>query len=212
MLFERDIPFRHDWEAVLTPVVDVLVERDDVDAGALLAYAISQGGYWFPRALAFEHRFVAAVADGGVVDVARAWNVNLPAPLLAMLQAGDRAGFNAAIGAGPSDPALEREFAFRARPYGGATPYDTFAAAQLFTLHGVTDSITTPLLICDPEDEQFFPGQSQELYDLLPVEKEIVRFTREQGANFHCQPLARGLTGHVMCDFLAEHLERRAAG
>jgi hypothetical protein len=212
MLFERDIPFRHDWEAVLTPVVDVLVERNDVDAAALLAYAISQGGYWLPRALAFEHRFVAAVADGGVVDVARAWNVNLPPELLALLRAGDRDRFNAAIGSGPTDPAREREFAFRARPYGGATPYDTFAAAQLFTLHGVTDSITTPLLICDPEDEQFFPGQPQELYDLLPGEKEIVRFTREQGANFHCQPLARGLTGHVMCDFLAGHLEGRAAG
>jgi hypothetical protein len=210
MLFERDIPFRHDWEAVLTPVVDVLVERDDVDADALLAYAISQGGYWLPRALAFEHRFVAAVADGGVVDVARAWNANLPPELLALLKAGDRDTFNAAIGSGPSDPARAREFAFRAKPYGGATPYDTFAAAQLFTLHGVTDSITTPLLICDPEDEQFFPGQPQELYHLLPAGKEIVRFTREQGANFHCQPLARGLTGHVMCDFLAEHLERRA--
>ena len=90
MLFERDIPFRHDWEAVLTPVVDVLVDRADVDASALLAYAISQGGYWLPRALAFEHRFVAAVADGGVVDVARAWNVNLPPALLALLRAGDR--------------------------------------------------------------------------------------------------------------------------
>ena len=208
MLFERDIPFRHDWEAVLTPVVDVLVDRADVDAGALLAYAISQGGYWLPRALAFEHRFVAAVADGGVVDVARAWNVNLPPALLALLRVGRPGPFNAAIGAGPSDPAREREFAFRAKPYGGATPFDTFAAAQRFTLHGVTDSITTPLLILDPEDEQFFPGQPQELYDLLPGEKEIVRFTREQGANFHCQPLARGLTGHVMCDFLADHLER----
>ena len=161
MLFERDIPFRHDWEAVLTPVVDVLVDRADVDASALLAYAISQGGYWLPRALAFEHRFVAAVADGGVVDVARAWNVNLPPALLALLRAGDRDRFNAAIGAGPSDPAREREFAFRAKPYGGATPFDTFAAAQRFTLHGVTDSITTPLLILDPEDEQFFPGQPQ---------------------------------------------------
>ena len=61
MLFERDVPFRHDWEAVLSPVVDHLIDRSDVDADALLAYAISQGGYWLPRALAFEHRFVAAV-------------------------------------------------------------------------------------------------------------------------------------------------------
>lgn len=136
MLFERGIPFRHDWEAVLTRVVDVLFTRDDVDATSLLAYAISQGGYWLPHALAYEHRFVAAVADGGVVDVARAWNTNLPPELLALLRAGDRDRFNAEIGSGPADPAREREFAFRAKPYGGATPYVTFAAAYRFTLDG----------------------------------------------------------------------------
>ncbi|HEV7653501.1 MAG TPA: dipeptidyl aminopeptidase, partial [Mycobacteriales bacterium] len=51
MLFERDVPFRPDWEAALTPVVDTLVERSDVDAAGLLAYGVSQGGYWLPRAL-----------------------------------------------------------------------------------------------------------------------------------------------------------------
>ena len=55
--------------------------------------------------------------------------------------------------------------------------------------------------------EQFFAGQPQELYDRLPGEKQIVRFTREQGAEFHCQPLARALTGMVMTDFLADHLK-----
>jgi hypothetical protein len=98
-------------------------------------------------------------------------------------------------GAGSSDPVREREFAFRARPYRGATPYDVFAGAQRFTLHGVIEGITTPLLITDPEDERSFPGQSQELHDLLPGEKEIVRFTREQGANFHCEPMARASPG-----------------
>ena len=132
MLFERDIPFRHDWEAVLTPVVDVLVDRADVDASALLAYAISQGGYWLPRALAFEHRFVAAVADGGVVDVARAWNVNLPPALLALLRRGTGTGSTPRSARVRRDPAREREFAFRAKPYGGATPFDTFAAAQRY--------------------------------------------------------------------------------
>jgi hypothetical protein len=208
LLFERGVPFRPDWEAVLTPVVDVLVDRPDVDAAALLAYAISQGGYWLPRALAFEHRFVAGVVDGGVVDVARAWNVNLPPEMLALLRAGDRDRFDGFMAEAPTDPAQERVFAFRARPYGGATPYDVFAAVQRYTLQGITDAITTPLLITDPEDEAFFPGQSQELHDLLPGEKQIVRFTRAQGANFHCEPLARGLTGHVMTDFLADHLAR----
>ena len=45
------------------------------------------------------------------------------------------------------------------------------------------------------------------LYDRRPGETQIVRFTREQGADFHCQPMARALTGMVMTDFRAAHLE-----
>jgi len=63
MLFERDIPFRQDWEKVLTPVVDFLLARDDVDADKLTLYGVSQAGYWVPRALAFEHRFAAALGS-----------------------------------------------------------------------------------------------------------------------------------------------------
>ena len=66
--------------------------------------------------------------------------------------------------------------------------------------------ISTPLLILDPDDEQFFPGQSRELYELLPGEKEIIGFTQAQGANFHCQPTARQLTHTQMLDWLADRL------
>ena len=81
MLFERGVPFRHDWEAVLTPVIDALVERPDVDPSALTGYGVSQGGYWITRAVAFEHRLVAAVADPGVVDISAGWTQHLPHPL-----------------------------------------------------------------------------------------------------------------------------------
>jgi len=50
MLFERDIPFRYDWEKVLTPVIDFLIKRDDVDAARLALYGVSQAGYWVARA------------------------------------------------------------------------------------------------------------------------------------------------------------------
>src|SRR6185437_69804 len=54
MLFERETYFRPDWEAVLTPVIDLLAARADVDAARMTGYGISQGGYRLPRALAFE--------------------------------------------------------------------------------------------------------------------------------------------------------------
>src|SRR3712207_8977591 len=87
MLFERGTTFRPDWEAVLTPVVDALVGRPDVDATALTAYGISQAGYWVPRALAFEHRFVAAGADPGGVDVSSSSPGDLPTQLVPPLPA-----------------------------------------------------------------------------------------------------------------------------
>jgi hypothetical protein len=70
----------------------------------------------------------------------------------------------------------------------------------------VADRITTPLLITDPDNEQFFPGQPRQLYDLLPGQKEILQFTQQQGANYHCQPTGRQLTHTQMLDFLADHL------
>jgi len=213
MLFERDVPFRHDWEAVLTPVVDLLVVRDDVDAEALLAYGISQGGYWLPRALAFEHRFVAAVADGGVVDVARTWNANLPPQLLALLRAGDKSTFNQVMAAATTtaDPEMQRTIAFRAKPYGLSDPYELFSEVNRYTLAGVIDKITTPMLITDPDDEQFFAGQPQELYDALNCPKILVRFTADEGANAHCEPMARPLVDLRMGDFFADQLAKSRA-
>jgi len=67
MLFERGVPFRHDWEHVITPVVDFLLARSDVDPSQIVLYGISQAGYWVPRAVAFEHRIAAAIADPGAM-------------------------------------------------------------------------------------------------------------------------------------------------
>jgi len=77
MAIHRDgIPFRHDWEAVITPVIDFLVARDDVDPQRVALHSISQAGYWVPRAAAFEHRLAAVVADPGVVNVAASWGAD----------------------------------------------------------------------------------------------------------------------------------------
>jgi poly(3-hydroxybutyrate) depolymerase len=85
-LFLQGIPFRHDWEAVLTPVLDAMVARPDVDPDRVALIGISQAGYWVPRALAFEHRFVAAVADPGVVDVSTSWIEPLPGFMRSQLE------------------------------------------------------------------------------------------------------------------------------
>jgi hypothetical protein len=208
MLFERGVPFRYDWEAVLTPVIDFLVARPDVDASALTGYGISQGGYWITRAVAFERRMVAAVADPGVVDVSAGWTAHLPHALLEMLDTGQKDAFNAAMAKAQASagPAATRTMAFRGKPYGMTDPFGLFTEVRKYQVRDVAGQITTPMLILDPADEQFFPGQPQQVYDLLPGQREIIGFTQAQGANFHCQPTGRQLTHTQMLDWLAGYL------
>jgi hypothetical protein len=210
MLFHHNVPFRPDWEAVITPVVDSLIGRPDVDASALLAYGCSQAGYWVPRALAFEHRFVAAAVDPGVMDVSTKWLTYIPAELIAMLQAGSKDAFNAAIAeAAAKDPMLAQAMAARGRPFAQPTAYDTFRAAMGYNLREVVTEIHTPVLITNPDDETFWPGQSQSLYDNLTGEREITHFLREDGANFHCEPMGRAETECRIFDFLQDHLDQK---
>jgi hypothetical protein len=67
-------------------------------------------------------------------------------------------------------------------------------------------AITTPLLIIEPEDEQFWPGQSQALHDRLPGPRELVRFTAAEGANRHCEPMAPVTRDTRILDWLDRYL------
>jgi hypothetical protein len=67
------------------------------------------------------------------------------------------------------------------------------------------------MLIADPEGEQFWPGQSQELYDLLPGPKTLVRFTAAEGADLHCEPKALGLRAERFFNWLDDQLRTGGA-
>ncbi|GAB3395931.1 alpha/beta hydrolase [Humibacter soli] len=205
MLFEQKTTFRPDWEAVLTPVLDFALGLDGVDAKRAAVYGISQAGYWVPRALAFEHRFAAAIADPGVVDVSTSWTSHLPKSLLNLLDKGENEKFDKEMALGLKfQPGNAATWAFRARPYGDLGYAETLNEVRKYDVTSVASQITTPLLITAPEGEQFWPGQSERLAGLTPEVSTLVPFTAEEGADLHCQPLARTLTDDRMFDWLDE--------
>lgn len=208
-LFEQGLHFRHDWEAVLTPVVDTMVARPDVDAAKLAVIGISQAGYWVPRALAFEHRFAAAVVDPGVTDVSASWRHDLPSRMEKMLQTGEREKFDKQMGYGVKfSHDLAGTLRFRAEPYGidPANAFDLYTEVAKYRLGDEVAQIDTPLLITDPEHEQFWPGQPQQLYDRLTGERELLSFTAREGADRHCEPLAPALRETRIFDWLEDQL------
>ncbi len=207
--FEQHIPFRADWEAVLTPVLDSMLGRPDVDSSRVAVIGVSQAGYWVPRALAFEHRLAAAVVDPGVTDVSASWTRPLPQLMRNQLAEGNRTAFDREMHlAELMSPGTAATLAFRGRPFGieGTSRFDLYQAVAAYRLGEEVRQITTPLLITDPEDEQFWPGQSRELYDRLPGAKELVPFTADEGAARHCEPLARSLRETRIFDWLEGYL------
>jgi hypothetical protein len=207
-LVRQGLPFRPDWENVLTPVIDSLTKRPDVDPGRIAVMGISQGGYWVPRAAAFEHRIAAAVADPGVVDVSTTMLQQLPHFLVKLLDAGDRKKFDSNMAwALKVSPATRTMLKWRMRPYGVTSPYDFFTAAREYALTDeVLAAIACPVLVTDPEDEQFWPGQSAGMAAALTCPVTLLPFTAAEGAGSHCEPAAAGLRGERIFDWLDEHV------
>jgi hypothetical protein len=142
-------------------------------------------------------------------DVATSWNSGLNTKMRTMLDTGDRATFNRNMRYATMVPGLRRTLTLRGRPYPHTDWFDLFTAVRQYRLEPeIAVRITTPLLITSPEGEQFWPGQSQQLADLLPGRADLVAFTAAEGANFHCQPQARLLTDQRMFDWLADQLAR----
>ncbi len=204
MLWLHGVPFRHDWEKVITPVVDFLAARPDVDPARIALSGISQGGYWVLRALAFEPRIAAGIADPGVMDVSAAVTAKYPPEMLQLVDDGKKEDFDAMMTEGLNymEPAVRQMVQWRMKPYGTESFYEWITRSRQFQARDVIGQIQCPMFIADPEDERFWPGQPQEVYDALTCPKTIVRFTREEGANWHCEPKARSLYDQRMFDWL----------
>ncbi|MGH7133121.1 MAG: alpha/beta hydrolase family protein [Phycisphaerales bacterium] len=205
-LWKQKLFFRSDWEKVISPVVDYALARPEVDPKRIAIQGISQGGYWVPRAVAFERRIAAAIADPGVVDVSSSWTKSLPAPLIGLLNAGKKEDFDAYM-AKSMDAATKANLNFRMRPYGVTSYYDVYKATMQYSLEDVAGRIQCPMLITSPVNEAYWPGQSQRLYDLLRSPKTLVPFTESDGADLHCEPQAPGLRDLRVFNWLDEVLK-----
>ena len=71
---EYDFPIRGDYEVAATAVFDWLQTRRDVDAGRAGLWGVSLGGYYAPRAAAFEKRVKACIALAGPFEWIECWD------------------------------------------------------------------------------------------------------------------------------------------
>ncbi len=199
----QGLPFRPDWEEVVTPVLDWLVEQDGVDASRLALYGVSFGGYFAPEAATVEHRLAALVANPGLVDVSAIYEGYIDAidpGLLALLDQ-DEAAFDQAIEqVMDASEVLRWGLADSMWHFGADSPADLMREVQRYDFTGREGDVTTPTLVVDAEAEAW--GQSARLYDALRCEKDTVLFTAEEAAQFHVQTGATAIHVQKVFDWL----------
>jgi len=129
----RRLPLRHDWEAVVAAVLDALADRRDLDLARVGAAGVSLGGYYVPRAAAFEPRIRALAAIGGPLDFGALWD-DLP-------------------------PLTREGFAHHAR---ARDPEEARARAARFDLGPVLGRIRQPFLVVCGQQDRLIPWRHAE--------------------------------------------------
>lgn len=186
-LRELGLPTRYDMEVPAGAAVDYLETRPDVDPDRIGVIGISFGGYYAPRAAAFENRFSCCVAWGAIWD----WHET-------RLRR-ERAG-----GAGLPVPAFQDQWVF------GVDSWDAFyEKRQRFTLEGVADRISCPLLVVHGESDRQIPVEfAQKTVDEAAnaPEKLLKLFTAVTGGVEHCMLDNVTIGTDYMFDWIADTL------
>ncbi|MHA4871773.1 alpha/beta hydrolase family protein [Duganella sp. PWIR1] len=174
-------------------VVDWLEQRDDVDAKRIGLEGVSLGGYYCPRAVAFEPRFALGVVWGANHD----WRDVQKKRLLKE-------------GSFPVPHYWEH-----VRWVWGAKDMDDFMAiAENVHLDGVVEKIKVPFLVTHGEKDSQIPLHwAQRTYDQLvnSPKRELKIFTEREGGVQHSSFDNSANAGACIADWVAENLGGRTA-
>jgi dienelactone hydrolase len=184
----RDLPGYHDSERWSGPVVDYLESRDDIDPNRIGVLAWSLGGYYAPRAAAYEKRFKLCVAWGANFN----WG-ELQKRRLA--REGDR----------PVPHYWDHvQWVF------GKESLDEFMAfAPSMSLVGVVEEITVPFLVTHGEDDTQIPleyAHAQYEGAINSPDRTLKLFSREQGGSMHASADNMSVATSFISDWTAERL------
>jgi len=91
------------------------------------------------------------------------------------------------------------------------TPYEFFDRSRAYTLEGVAQQITCPVLVCQAAGEHFNPGQAEKLAAALGDRATVRSFTVEESAAAHSHIGAFVLMNGVVLDWLTEKFDAPAA-
>jgi dienelactone hydrolase len=174
--------------------VDYLETRDDVDADRIGMVALSLGGYYAPRAAAYEKRFKCCVAWGAIYDFGVAFAARIT---------------------GANEPSVPG-FADHAQwVFGKNTLEEAMAVTRQMTLEKAAREITCPLLIVHGENDRQIPlWHAEKTYEAAVNSpgRELKVFHLADGGAEHCGADNGSLIVDYITDWVAEKLGANVSG
>lgn len=184
---------RHDTEHWATRVVDWLETRDDVDAARIGLEGVSLGGYYCPRAVAFEPRFACGVVWGANHDWRDVQRKRL-----------EKEG----------DFPVPHYWAHVCWVWGAKDVNDFMRIAENVHLDGILDRIKVPFLVTHGEKDSQIPLKwAHRTYEQLvnSPKRELKIFTEREGGAQHASFDNSANAGAYIADWVAETLGGRTA-
>jgi pimeloyl-ACP methyl ester carboxylesterase len=157
----RGLPAVAEFEAAVTPAVDALLDRPEIDPARIALVGYSLGGYYVARAAAFEHRLAALVIWGAQWDYGAVWQSR-----------GD-------------DHPLARHLRMI---LGTATMAEARDKVAAFRLADVIEDVRCPTLVTHGAEDGHVPvDHAYRVHEALRCPKALKVFTAEEGGSAHCQ-------------------------
>ena len=204
VILGQRIPFRPDWENVVTPVVDFALTLPEVDPAKLVLHGWSFGGYLAPRAAAAEHRLAACVSDCGPYDLYDASIARVPGILAHQVPDGNSVALKileSALESTMKKPSAGWALRRNLWVHDISTPLDYFRIAPEYTLKGREQLIQCPTFVCATEGDDLSVN-AHILADKLMCPKGYVLFTAADDVSGHCEMSARSLFHQRVYDWL----------
>lgn len=193
-----NIPGRFDSEAYVSVIVDWLKARSDLATDRIGLCGVSMGGYFAPRAAAFEPRIKACASWGALYDAG-----GLAAPIVK-----GKAYTTIVEGKEHTTPSVPSMIEHAMWTFGLDTPIAFGELANQMTLAGVVSKITCPFLVMHGENDRQVPlQQAVSTYEgVASADKTLKVFRPDEGGVEHCQIDNKSIAADYLADWFAEKL------
>ncbi len=198
-----------DWSEVVTPAVDYLARRADVDMGRLALVGLSFGGSLAPIAATKEHRFAAVVCIDGLFSMRNAIldQIQQIPDLVSLFKSGNATGFNGLIKYLYDQPDIGTEFRWLIDQslwsFNTTNAFDWLTQLGKFDLTGVFPNVTVPVFIGAGQHDTLAGNEADVAWQALGSDKGYYyKFQTQYGAGEHCQIGAEAQMAMVSLDWL----------